>query len=610
MSTEATLTIHNLSNFNFEKQELDLLHKGLSFAPIPQTPLIKQQLQLLKQFDNFAKTIRKTYVNSLYRKTNTQRPITNLPICAYVYRTTKFLPKQQYTTMTETYSGVNKVEQYIEQTKENIDEQLPDILKHHRDNITKKERQTLKKLKTSKSEVTIKPADKNLGVVILNTNDYIQQCMLILSDSNTYRLTSSYPQEQIREKLTNLLIKFKPHLHSLNKNLHEHLQPKRNCQTPQLYGLPKIHKQFDHLPPLRPIISHCNSMLNPTARLLDHCLQPLAQSYPDYLHNSTTLSLILEDLHVPDDAFLVSIDVDSLYPSIPQTECLQVIYEEMHKHRHLLLSDPNFLIRLLHLNINYNYFEYGTLVFQQIHGTAMGAAFSPTIANIYMSIFLNNFLTIQQHKPLLLKRYIDDILVIWTHTKETLQNFLSALNNFHPSLHFTFSFSQTSTNYLDLTIYKGHHFLYTNKLDTKTYQKQQNLYQYLHFNSNHTHELHKAIITGECIRYVRTNTTESNYKVMIHLFRERLVKRSYPKKFIDKAINSVSYKDRQRHLTKDQQSKIYVQRPILKCLPPLQYRTLKQLILTDYGKLNIPTFRIVTLGHKTRTCKNTYNSNR
>ena len=79
--------------------------------------------------------------------------------------------------MTETYSGVNKVEQYIEQTKENIDKQLPDILKHHRDNITKKERQTLKKLKTSKSEVTIKPADKNLGVVILNTNDYIQQCM-------------------------------------------------------------------------------------------------------------------------------------------------------------------------------------------------------------------------------------------------------------------------------------------------------------------------------------------------------------------------------------------------------------------------------------------------
>ena len=55
MSTETTLTIHNLSNFNFEKQELDLLHKGLSFA---QTSLIKQQLQLLKQFDNFAKTIR------------------------------------------------------------------------------------------------------------------------------------------------------------------------------------------------------------------------------------------------------------------------------------------------------------------------------------------------------------------------------------------------------------------------------------------------------------------------------------------------------------------------------------------------------------------------
>ena len=189
--------------------------------------------------------------------------------------------------------------------------------------------------------------------------------MQILLDSKTYRQTQRYPHEQIQEKLTNLFVNFKTELSHLSKELYAHLQPNSNFQTPQFYGLPKIHKQFQHLPPLRPIVSHCNSQLNPTARLLDHCLQPLAQTYPDYIQNATELSLILQDLQIPDDAFLVSIDVDSLYPSIPQTECLNVIYEQMHEHRPLLLLNPNFIIRLLHININHNYFNFGPLTFQQ-----------------------------------------------------------------------------------------------------------------------------------------------------------------------------------------------------------------------------------------------------
>ena len=169
---------------------------------------------------------------------------------------------------------------------------------------------------------------------------------------------------------------------------------------------------------MRPIVAHTNSLLTPTARLLDHLLQPVAQTYPDYLHNSASLSILLQILEVPETAILVSVDVESLYPSIPQTECLDIIYEELHSRRHLLLLDPNLIIQLLHINVNYNYFEFATLIFQQITGTAMGAAFSPTIANIFMSVVLRRFLRTQLHHPLLLKRYIDDILIIWTKSQE------------------------------------------------------------------------------------------------------------------------------------------------------------------------------------------------
>ena len=105
-------------------------------------------------------------------------------------------------------------------------------------------------------------------------------------------------------------------------------------------------------------------------------------------------------------------------------------------------------------HINYNSFCFAGLFLQQTNGTAMGAPFSPTIANIFMSITLNRFLQTQQTQPILLARYIDDIFMIWPH-KGTIGNFLQELNDFHPNLKFTHSSSDTATDFLNLTIYQG-----------------------------------------------------------------------------------------------------------------------------------------------------------
>ena len=192
----------------------------------------------------------------------------------------------------------------------------------------------------------------------------------------------------------------------------------------------------------------------------------------------------------------------------------------MCEHPHLLVFDPRLIIRLLHTNINYNYFTFADLIFQQTKGTAMGAAFSPTITNIYMSIILRDFLKTQTTQPLIITRYIDDILMIWRDTTEELNNFLTNLNSFHNNLNFTHEYSYLTIDFLDLTIYKGTHFPYTNLLDTKTFQKPQNLYQYLHYSSTHPKNIYKAIIIGECIRYVRTNTTTETYTATVHMFKQ------------------------------------------------------------------------------------------
>ena len=255
--------------------------------------------------------------------------------------------------------------------------------------------------------------------------------------------------------------------------------PQRRPPTPtnlSILSHPKNTQKDIKLPPMLPIISQLSSLLSPSAQFIDHVLQPLAMSYPDYIQNSTALTLHLQDTTVPDDAILVTVDVTNLYPSIPQSECLSIIHVEMHNKSHLFTFDPNFITRLLHININHNYFRFGHHTFQQIKGTAMGAAFSPTIAKIFMSSIIRSFLLTQPIQPHTVTRYIDDIFIIWTDTTETLTSFLNDLNHFRPSLTFTHEHSTASINFLDLTIYKGFNFHITNTLEIKTFQK---LYQYL-----------------------------------------------------------------------------------------------------------------------------------
>ena len=594
-----TTGIHNLSTYQLSEQDIALLTKGLSFAPTPNTPTQTLCLQTLRAFDDYAKSLRLKYLRAQYTKTASLQHF-KPSFTSYLYRPMKFVPRPTCETPKARYSGVSHLEQYIYTTKTTLDDNLPTVCNKSTNNLPKPQQTALTNLKKARQYITIKPADKNLGIVLMDTDDYITQCMAHLTDTTTYTLTHTYPSADIKRQIQNTLVHFKDEIEAHNKHLYKflHNTPKQP-QTPQFYGIPKIHKTYSHLPPLRPIVSQTNSILSPTARLIDHTLQPLAQSYPDYLHNSTALSLLLQDLHIPDDAILVTIDVTSLYPSIPQTECLDILYNETHQYPDLLIFDPNLIIHLLHSSVNYNYFSFAHHTFQQVKGTAMGAAFSPTIANIFMSKLINNFLKTQHTQPLLLKRYIDDIFLIWTDTMDNLLTFLTTLNNFHPSIHFTHQLSLHTVDFLDLTIYKSRHFTVTNLLDTRTYQKPLNLYQYLHYSSHHQTNIYRSIIQGEAIRYVRTNTLEETYTATLHMFTQRLRKRGYPNKLIHSVTANVKYRHRQRYLQRAQPPRPKLTPPIYKCLPPPQFQQLKQITLHNYKHLHLPTPRFIALRYPT-----------
>ena len=150
-----------------------------------------------------------------------------------------------------------------------------------------------------------------------------------------------------------------------------------------------------------------------------------------------------------------------------------------------------------------------------------------------------------------------------------------------------------------MTIYKGHHFAYTNTLDTETFQKPMNLYQYLHFNSDHHPSIFKVIIKGVCIRYARTNTMPETYSATLHNFKKRLHKRQYLTSLIDKITAKVKYSNRQKYLQNKKLKKQTLSPPLYKYLPPPQYRILKQIVLYTQlcTTLHFTTPRFIVLYH-------------
>lgn len=71
------------------------------------------------------------------------------------------------------YSNNRTLKDYIHNTKEALNEKLPEkhVCTPNKDNLTTFQRNTITKLKQTRTTITIKPADKNLGIVVMNTDD-------------------------------------------------------------------------------------------------------------------------------------------------------------------------------------------------------------------------------------------------------------------------------------------------------------------------------------------------------------------------------------------------------------------------------------------------------
>ena len=121
-------------------------------------------------------------------------------------------------------------------------------------------------------------------------------------------------------------------------------------------------------------------------------------------------------------------------------------------------------------------------------------------ANIFMSVIETEIILHSSSKPLVWKRYIDDIFSLWNIHKRGTGSFLELANNYHATIKFTAEISDTEITFLDTFVYKGERFKRESILDVRTHFKPTETFQYTEFTSCHLPGVWKGFIKGEALR--------------------------------------------------------------------------------------------------------------
>ena len=93
---------------------------------------------------------------------------------------------------------------------------------------------------------------------------------------------------------------------------------------------------------------------------------------------------------VPNNAFLISMDVRSLYTNIPHKEGIEAVKQSLQKRP--TTTPSTVILTFLNLILTLNNFVFNGINYLQTKGCAMGTKCTPCYANILMGMFEERFI--------------------------------------------------------------------------------------------------------------------------------------------------------------------------------------------------------------------------
>ena len=408
-------------------------------------------------------------------------------------------------------------------------------------NITSQELYFLKKFIREKP-FSVLQCDKNVGLSIVSNELLDKLCLEHLSDTKTYRALECNPISStisnINETLSALRINKEIKLELYNQLITKDSKPGK------FRILCKLHKENFGI---RPIINNINHPTSKLCKLVDVILQPLVQQTTSYLKDSQHLLQQVHDVQYNvNEIHLYTMDFVSLYTNINKVHAVKLITDYVKSHLETSYITAFAFYVILELIFENNIFSYKNKYYIQVFGLSMGCICGPSIANIFVYILEKKWLCI--HKPLVYKRFIDDIFLVST-TKINENDFRQYFLN----LNLTITNSKR-VNFLDVVITFD---AITKKLNTSMYIKPTNTFSYLLTSSNHPSYIFDNIPKSLFIRIRRICDSLIDYqyfsrKLIFQLLtrgydNKKLVSIAYTVSKIDKA-NLLNYKSKNNKL--------------------------------------------------------------
>ena len=260
--------------YKHTNDHINLLSRGLKFVPTPITNETALRKQLFIDFKDFARKMRLQFI--YHGKDKNIHPF---------YVKSNWEPPVRQSVTLESYLKEIKIQ--IAHTP--ITKAIP--------NLPLNERKVITELKNN-YEINVKKADKGAATVIMNKKGATFQ--------KVKQIVEELHQGSFIDEMT-------------VKWLSQTPNPPR---IPVFYTLTKIHKPT---PVGRPIVAGKDGPTEPISSFVDSLLQPIAKSQKSYLKDTTNFVNFIERRNLPEDAFLVSLDVASQYTNIPQEEGINTV---------------------------------------------------------------------------------------------------------------------------------------------------------------------------------------------------------------------------------------------------------------------------------------------
>ncbi|XP_049832300.1 uncharacterized protein LOC126272991 [Schistocerca gregaria] len=317
-------------------------------------------------------------------------------------------------------------------------------IKHHDRTILKS---VNKKLSDSKALVV--KADKSNAIVVMYESEYVRKTIEFFSNNNIVEIKSD-PTFKLQNKLKNMMKKSNFLLNA--KDIHECTV--MNPYAPRLRAQPKTHKVNC---PIRPIVNSRSSPTYKISKKLNEVLSNTFKFEETYsVKNSYELINCLKEIQIPDTARFASLDITNLYTNIPVKETIEIIKNNLLKHKNLALPEIYEFIDLLTLVLSHNYFSFNNKMYQQKEGLAMGSCLASLLADIFINNLECKFFKENPqmvNKIIYYRRYVDDIIVLFDGTAEEIDNLAKEMNKMHQNIIFTVEHqTEVGLNFLDLCI--------------------------------------------------------------------------------------------------------------------------------------------------------------